>query len=288
MIFHEPSEGMVKTRLPASFFSHSVPVINLERWTGADVLISPYDISLPDKLSTPDLIPPHRIALEKHCKAGILIQRKSGNDFVSSIPKLAEIQARMNEWSDNPWLLVTDITEGEERFYMDGMPISGWSWAAISGAIDAWMDRGGSYRILPTGNIVTQWVLRREAKCKEWLEEPERVLAHKVPRQMVKIEDATWFNTKDAWPRGVGAKALRALAVYIAEEWSKPPTLANAISLACSDEATNIKGWGKKTVANVRTWYGVVESSPTSSWKAKSACLIFSGEGNERSNDGTT
>jgi hypothetical protein len=178
----------------------------------------------------------------------------------------------MLEWSFNPWLLTTDIEEHEGQYYVDGNLVSRWKWSSVCGAERHWQHRGGSITRLSSGNIVTEWILACEKDCKRWLEEPEKVVAHKVPRQKVSIEDSTWFNTKDAWPRGIGAKALRALAVYIAEEWG----------------ATNIKGWGKKTVANVRTWYGVVESSPTSTWEAKSACLIFSGEGNERGNDVTT
>jgi hypothetical protein len=189
MIFHEPSEGMAGTKLPESFFIHSTPVINLERHTGADILISPYDTPLPDKLSTPNLIPPHRIALEKHCKAGILIQRKSGTDFFNSIPDLAEIEARMLEWSVNPWLLTTEVEERGGQYYVDGNLMSRWRWSSVCGAERHWQHRGGSIARLSSGNIITEWVLACEKDCKKWLEEPGRVLAHKVPRQKVVKEE---------------------------------------------------------------------------------------------------
>lgn len=272
MIFHDPTEATPNTRLPPSFLAISRPVSGLERHTGADFLISPYDDALPSKLLD---IPPHRIALARHCEAGILVQRKTGGDFLSSIPRLSEIEARMVVWSGNPWLLITDITEYEGQFYVDDKLMTRWKWPHVSGAIDAWMDRGGSARILPTGNMITEWALQREKKCKEWLIYPDKVVSHKVPRQTISSEKATWYNTRDAWPMGIGPRALKSLAVYISETWGRPPTLANAVALACSETVLEIKGWGKKSLAKVRAWWGVESSNIPPRWGASSGCWLF-------------
>ena len=272
MIFYDPTEATPSTRLPPSFLSISRPVSRLEYHTGADFLISPYDDPLPEKLLD---IPPHRLALERHCQAGILVQRKTGGDFFSSIPRLAEIEARMTVWSVNPWLLVTDVAEHEGQFYVDDRRMTRWKWSHASGAIDAWMDRGGSVRMLPTGNMITEWAKQRERKCKEWLAYPDKVVSHKVPRQTISAEKATWYNTRDAWPVGIGPKALKLLAVYISETWGRPPTLANAVALACSDTVLDIKGWGKKSLAKVRAWWGIDTSNIPPRWGVSSGCWLF-------------
>jgi len=115
VIFYDPTEAREKTKLPANVIAAGVEMPGLEKFTGADLLLSPLSIPI-EALNVPGVE-----KLKVHCQAGMLIQRKSGMDFFSSIGRLMDIQWRMQQWGLG-WLLVTgNIGCGKNGLaYMDG------------------------------------------------------------------------------------------------------------------------------------------------------------------------
>lgn len=279
MIYVDPTELRDNTKLPAALVGEAKNLPGLEAMTGADILVTPHDDFILTELK--DILP-HRKSLQYHCDDGILIQRKSGGDFLSSIDDLVEIEWRMQEWSDNPWLLVTEIKRGKNgRVVAGGRYFKKWNYASISGALDAWQDRGGSVKKLANDQDIYQWVKNRERRCMTWLQEPEKKVSKgggkkgKVSRQSLRRIQDTWCSTKWAFPAGIGRVMMESLARYIVEKWERPPTFANAIALACSDEVLKVNGWGKVSLNNVREWYGVTNSVSPVSTGAESGCWIY-------------
>lgn len=275
MIYIDPTEARDSTRLPQSTINIAHLLQGLEYYTGADILITPHTSPMPDTIT--DIVP-HQTALRTHCQDGVLIQRKSGADFLSSINDLALIQGRMLEWSDNPWLLITCVREGSKGSVL----ITGtkkrwqWNWSSLSGVMDAWCDRGGSVKMLRTDEDITQWLLAREKRCTLWQKEPIKHV-NRI-RQHISVDECNWFNTLRAWPGQVGPKMLEELAKYIVQQWNRPPTLANAIALACSDEVLGVKWWGPVTLDRVREWFGVNKSIPPRNLGLDSGCWVYNSD----------
>ena len=69
---------------------------------------------------------------------------------------------------------------------------------------------------------------------------------------------------------------LAELAKYIQNTLKLPPTLANAVCVACSTLATNPKYWGPKSAQAVREWYGVDRAILPQDWGVQSGCWIYS------------
>jgi len=272
VIYYTPTEATERSRVPGALLSIAKPAPGLERMTGADFLITPHDNKKLPPL-TGSVV--SRAALRLHCRDGILIQRKSGGDLLSSIRELPEFLARMQEWQDSPWLVVTGISKGKhDRVKVFGKVRTRWKWQHVSGALDAWQDRGGCIKMLDLDADLTDWFRMRERRCREWLKTPVRDVI-KASRQMVHRVNDNWYTTGAAWPPGIGPKMLASLAWYISEVWEMAPTLANAISLAASDEVLKVRGWGKKSLAAVRQWYGVTTSNPSKRLGVPSGCWIY-------------
>ena len=274
MIYAETSELRDVSVIPDALMAVAVELPGLEAATGADFLICTDEISECKS-------PPGKIILRQRCESGTLIQRKSGGDLLSSIHKLPEILARMQEWDPSPWLVVTRISPGPR----DTVKVTGsrrrnkWRWSSVSGAFDAWQDRGGCLKILEDDHDLTAWFQAREARVREWEINPEKLVAHrpiivKSRKQRVKKVEPSWYTTRMAWPKGIGPSQLASLARYIAGQ-GRPPTLANAISLTCSEEVLKIKGWGKVSMNSVREWYQVSHSIRNMVEGSGSWCMIY-------------
>ncbi len=255
MIYHDPTEDRAKSRMPVEFFAISRELGDLEKHTGADVLISPYDDKpLPKSLRD---IPPHMLALERQCQDGILLQIKRGNDLLSSIARLSSIQARMNVWSPQAWLVVTRLTHKGEIVRVDNKKAYGQiTWSHVSGSFNAWRLRGGSVASeLATDGEIVNFVLSLERKLKEYLIDDTKAVSQKGHVQSLQLVDRNWLNTFSAWPSGIGPKSLQVLAVAVNKRGTEP-SLYNVIAFVLSGQADAIKGWGKKKTASVRAWWG--------------------------------
>ena len=68
---------------------------------------------------------------------------------------------------------------------------------------------------------------------------------------------------------------LANLAKYVVGKWKLPPTLANCISLACSNEVTKVHLWGKKRQLDIRSWWGVNTSIIPSQLGVKSSAWLY-------------
>ncbi len=261
MIYYDPTEARKRTRVPKSIFDISRPVAGLEQFTGADFLIDPYDdLLLPDELKD---IPPHQVALLQHCQNGVLIQRKSGRDLLNSIAELDTIQARMLEWSPQVWLAPVGVTHsGEKGVAVFGRKIKNWKWVSIQGAFNAWRLRGGSVASeVRSDDDLTEFFKRIEFKVREYLRDDTKTVAKKGHNQEVKLIDRNWLNTLSAWPIGIGRQHLTAVAKFVVGKGHEP-SLINIARCIISGQAEQIKGWGKKRVADVREWWGVDHDKP--------------------------
>lgn len=272
MIYIDPTEARANTRLPGIVIAEARELPGLEAMTGADFLITPHDENVLIELKN---IPPHRKALQYHVDDGLLIQRKSGSDLLSSIHDLPEIEWRMQEWSPNPWLLVTGLHQGTKgQTVVDGKSRYKWRWSSVSGVLDAWQDRGGSVKSLRGDKDITWWLHAREKKCLDWLITPEMLIS-KVSRQALRRIEDNWYSTNRAFPVGIGLEMMKKLAIYVVEKWDRPPTFANALALACSDECTKVPLWGPVSQQKVRNWLGVTHSRPPTETGAESGCWLY-------------
>jgi len=159
-LWYDPTEARQGSKLPSNVISAGISLPKLEAETGADFLISPLTGPPLGQLNKPG-----REILRVHCQAGILVQRKSGMDFMSSIGKLMRIQWRMQQWG-RAWLLVTgNIGCGKNGLaYMDGRR-SHVSYQQAMGALDYWQLRGGGVTVLRRDGLVEKvdWVDVRES-----------------------------------------------------------------------------------------------------------------------------
>jgi len=271
MIAIDATEARDNTRLPNAQSYHAIT--HLEKHTGADILVHPFR-RLPDALLTP----PHLAALKRACEHGVLIQRKSGGDFISSIPDLSEILCRMKEWSPNPWLLPTNIYKGKGNTVVvtGSRRKQNYRWWSVSGALDSWAHGGGSVKFGLSDQDIPAWLDHLERKVREWQEKPVKTVVHKRAQRPIAKEDETWYNTLRAWPPNVGEKMLLELAMYIENTLGLPTTLANAVCVACSSIATNVRHWGPKSAQKVREWYGVDRAILPQDWGVKSGCWLYS------------
>lgn len=261
MIYYDATEARKRTRVKPSTLAIAQSCEGLEHHTGSDWLIDPLDsIPLPDKLLD---IPPHMIALREHCQVGVLIQRKSGRDLLSSIAELSAIQARMSIWSLQVWLTPVGVTQsGETGVAIFGRKVKGWKWASVQGAFVAWRFRGGSVTPeVKTDADLTKFFQRIEFKVKEYYHDDTKTVAKKSHNQHVKLVERNWLNTLSAWPTGIGSGDLLKLAKHI-DGYDFEPSLINVARFVLSGQAEEVKGWGTKMVNSCREWWGVDHDQP--------------------------
>lgn len=247
MIYYDPTEGRDNTRLSQDILKIAKPIEGLEAQTGADLLISPLDDILPSNVNRP----PGNMLLRKHCEAGMLVQRKSGRDLLNSIPRLAEILQRMEQWKSISWLLVCgnfDYNDGNLK--VNGFPTD-WSWGSYQGALDAWQLRGGYVHIEPTDDNGGIWLNRWNDNIKKMSRE------HVISRQVEKItggifDPHPWRVVLQGFP-DCGPELSARIAEYCG-------SLASALWYMSTDES-HIPGIGVKRKQQWRRWLGLKEGS---------------------------
>lgn len=183
-IYLDPSETTPNTRMPQSIIQQSEALPGLEAVTGADFLITTHKItpgrglrcdaqaaeiiaaSNPDSdigelagvlgVSIPDVLAIRSAAHAIH--NGVLVQRKSGGDFISSIPDLRDIRNRMLRWTWRSWLLVTgDFDTHNGHVVVDGHE-TGYSPESVNGAIESWRFDGGQVDVLASDSEIGPWI----------------------------------------------------------------------------------------------------------------------------------
>ena len=261
-VYIEPTEASSATRLSSSFLESSTILPALERYTGADFLITPYSHKLTE---ITDALP-HQMYLENAVEFGVLVQRKSGGDFVNSLPHLKEIQCRMLEWAKCGacWLLVTGLTFGKSGLVIVDGTASRATFSQVRGAMRHWQLRGGNVEVLQSDEQIGPWCAEMLDYLRSIEANPERKMVHKPPLQSLSMEDSNWVTTGSAFPQNIGRHRRNALHEEL-QARGVESTLANAMCLLTSDRLEVVAGWGTKTARDVREWWGasgVVRDTP--------------------------
>lgn len=250
MIAHDPTEQRENSLLPLSVLSVSQSCQHLEKYTGADLLISPLSAPV---LKVCDESMPSRIALQKHLQVGLLVQRKSGRDFTSSIPRLAEILERMMKMCSRSWLLiVADLKcSSEGECILDGRD-SGFSYAAVEGAIAWWQLRGGGVSILSREQLIPQWINGWLSRLRDLQTHPEKQLMRHRQQSLIKPDwrdTLTTFDNIDSVRANLIANHCQSLAKSLVY-------LTNSQSV----KDDHIKDIGIETVRSVKRRMGLGEN----------------------------
>lgn len=256
MIFIDPSEARENSLLSKTTIDASTSLTGLEEHTGADMLISVLDLPRVTAIGTTA----SRVALEQHCRHGILIQRKSGTDLLNSIPDLANIISKMLQWESAapPWLLVTgNFIATREGYVSAGGHDTQWAYSAFIGALEAWQLRGGGITILTRDSLISQWVTNWYNKIGS-VSKDKLILPRKPTQLVVSLggDKQPWRMTIATFP-GIGHELATRIAQYCG-------TLKDALvflsdprhhSLRKSDRYP--KGMGPSKFADAREWLGL-------------------------------
>lgn len=262
-IYADPDElltdpdGLPTRRLSNTFRASLTPLPGLEAATGADFLITPLSLPLTD-VSNLDSAP-IKLALEAHCNAGMLVQRKSGGDFLSSIPRLSWIQTRMLQWTrcGSCWLVATSIDIADDGTVKAGGRRTSWTYESMKGACGWWQLRGGHVEFLPDDNALGSWFNEKLEQAKIVRDEPVKYVCHNEPYQVLRFEVRNWVTTGRMFPDGVGRKKREAVMDSLIEDgldW----TAMNAL-FRIAGGLVKVKGFGKVLTEECRRWCGYVE-----------------------------
>jgi len=188
------------------------------------------------------------MALKKLCQKGLLIQRKTGRDLTSSIPRFDEILSKMLKWSDKPWLLFAGNIEVKNGMVIIDGQETNYSHSALQGALDFWQLRGGYVSFLTDDSLIAPWLSQWLDRLRNW--RPEH-LARNTQQKLAKDSEYPWYVTLATFP-GIGSELALAIAKWTG---SLPDSL-----FALSDRNTEFmrdkpKGLGKKRLARIREWF---------------------------------
>lgn len=247
-LWYDATESRAGSLLPANVISFGVRLVGLEELTGADFVLSPLAEPTVEKLDAEG-----QASLVTHCRAGLLVQRKSGLDLVSSLGRLAEIQCRMQQWGA-AWLLVTGDIRARAGIAVVNGRRSVASYKQVIGALDSWTLRGGGVTHLCDDREIGAWIELMLTKLGEMSPEKEVVVglakqklvkAHLATREQATVVTLSVFPgisevTARRIARACGGRLGRAL------EW-----------ISCDGHGVN--GVGVKTVSAARAWLGLEE-----------------------------
>ena len=189
--------------------------------------------------------------LRKHAEAGVLIQRKTGNDLPSSITdgRLSRSLNKMRSWSPRRWLVfVGQIDNQQGKGYIDGR--EGLRYASLIGALDWWQLRGGDITLLSDNRGFTQWVRDWPRRLEVLKENPDKVLV-KVPEQGLHTDEK--LSMVVGIP-GLGPVRARALLETARGEGG---TLARALCMLTNRHGSGVEGIGAGITKSSREWVGL-------------------------------
>lgn len=152
----DTTESRITSRLPQGIIQAADVVSGLEEFTGADILISPLSepklpVSITDAL-------PHQSALKAHCQAGLLVQRKTGLDLISSIPDMKVSLYKMQQYTPRPYLLFIGDLSNECGMTLIDKQFTNVSYMDVVSALEKWQQRGGFYTNLLADNWIAPWI----------------------------------------------------------------------------------------------------------------------------------
>lgn len=247
----DASEARVGSRLPEKIAQQAEVSSFLEEMTGADILVSP--LSAPAKTKT---------LLAAHCNAGILIQRKTGQDLIRSVfdGRLIDSLARMQEWSGLPTLAFVGVIErGQNNTLMlDGEPQSAMTYSATNKALEMYQLRGGHVMCLSDDEAFVEWVCGLPNILSELKSKPVKLIRHQA------LSDSPLLNALANLWTGDGRlgvaranKVIEHLTARLRD--TEQINYLNALSVL-TDLTTPLQGSSKKTRQGIRQWMGLEQT----------------------------
>jgi len=256
---YDPTECREGTRLPESVCKSGTEVLGLEECTGGDFFVTTEKVLLKDARANPAVT---QAALRLYLESGILVQRKSGSDFVQSIPHLSEIHRRMLEWvpAERCVLLITDLEFSREGFAIAGGRPSKWTLGSIRGKFRWWNLRGGWVDILSGDDEIGAWITEMYEILARAKESPVITTMPNHPIQKMVSEPDNWVTTGQMFPRGVGRKKRESLAREIdptCDPIESPPSMGQVLLYTTSGRMKRAQGWGPTLLERMKEYSGV-------------------------------
>lgn len=247
--------------LPASYIYSDV----LEELTGADLMIT--------NLKAP-LVP---ALLKAHVASGaILVQIKRGHDLAASVgPRMNSSLARMIDCGTfAPWqrvlLYIGTLSHDDSGSAIINGQITQQSFWSVQGALEKWIERGGTVSCLPRAGMVSSWLGIKLAHLKEYEKSPIKHVYKQAPQLTQEVTDEVqgvqlqrlvlikdWRNTILTLP-GLGEKRVEAIYEYVCKHLDGS-LLQAFFHLTDESLITEIPGLGMGTARKIRDWFGLDE-----------------------------
>jgi len=278
-LFYDGTESRSGSLLPENVVEYGYRWNRVEAETGGDFVVTPslskthkailmsrkmtsaqvakaLAISIPEVIKMQSAEADMDSVLYEYLYLGsIVVQRKSGNDLISSVqgPRLEEALSRMNRavpYRSQRMLLYTG-TFGEKNGYvtLDGK-VTGLQYMAFAMALTAWCNRGGTLIHLESDNMILEWVKLLEKQLESYhnvstkFVYPETYYPSDMPDVydllQLPIEVIDWRKTMVTFP-GLGPDRVNALKKHLEEQYGTA-TLWNALQVATSKSAKSIHG----------------------------------------------
>lgn len=251
MIYYDPTESRKGTRLYESIVNIGRSLIGLEALTGADLLISPFQTPLPARCDTPIGMK----MIQRHLQSGMLVQRKSGMDMLSSIPHLKTVLCKMRQHSEQCWLMVCgEYYARESEFVAVGNRATEWKWSSFKGALDSWQRLGGHTHEEPTDYHGGLWLKHCDEKIEEWNARNEVLV---LPESAPKLSGGMfyprpWETALSTFP-GCGSETAKLIG-------ETKGTLYESLCWMSDVSAIDIPGIGKTRKQEWAKWLGLPDS----------------------------
>jgi hypothetical protein len=297
MIYYELNEANSQSKLPKEVIDHGKQFEGLERISGADFMVIPengnyenaielkeagknlMEIAKELQVSLTDLIKlttePEYALHEWLFSGAILVQRKSGFDFVASMgSRLNEAIARMNQVAHKQYqriILVTGIFDKNGDLLTINGNKTEWSWSSFQGAVSAIKYKGALVEFVPTDNDILEWVKVQESQLLKYKRETTQWVVPTVyyPPDLPELDDPLqlMIPVNDARLSmvsipGWGIAKINSLYVYVKQCLGIPrhPTLLELLIYATAWETANhLKGIGKGLIKNAREYVGLAD-----------------------------
>ncbi len=250
MIYYDVSEGRAISRLSPKVQEIGQPVVGLEPATGADILISIGD-NLPGNVNRQ----PGKAMLSMFIENGMLVQRKTGMDFLGSIPDLMSILWRMRAVGDEQhatcWLMVCgkmDRWQYDNTTMMDGRS-TGWNWNSVQGALEEWQRCGGYVSLQPDDDACAEFLLRWDKLLPALAVKEDKGFEKRLDVPKLQWDARPWRKTLMTFP-GIGDVASDKIAEHTGR-------LCDALLWISEMDSYGVSGVGKKTRENARNYLGL-------------------------------
>ena len=258
-VYVDPTEVREGTRLPKGVIESSQVLAGLESRTGADFLVTPACVTMPGDISAENDLT--KFALTRACEHGVLVQRKSGGDFVSSIPHLSEIQERMRRWAHPGGciLLVVGLEFSGGKVVAGGRSTE-WTVGSVKGAFRAWRFRGGHIETLAKDQDIGPWLAEMHESVTGFFRDPTKVVMHRDAVQRLVTEPMNWVTTGSGFPPGIGRAKRESIARYLSpgcDPVRAPPPFIRVQDAFTSGRVLDAAGIGEVLLRETRAYWGL-------------------------------